>query len=235
MVTTSLELRYGSLSVAIAPGHAAVLGRGSPDRPADLRVADSLDLSRTAAAVHHDEAGRWSVEAASSKNGVVVRHVSGSVIQIPPGSRLEMPEWFTQAYVVITTPSAEYEVSVGVTDRAHDQPGDSGRRRVVSDQSTHIVLPRDPNRADYRTALLLCEPMLEDPFNRRVPTEGEIAQRLNRLGLEEPEIGARTVERRLARLRERFEVASNVELRDRLVSAGLVTRADLDRIRTGAS
>jgi hypothetical protein len=165
----------------------------------------------------------------SAKNGVAVRHPSGSVIQIPPDQRLEMPEWFHDAYLVVTTPSAEHEVSVRVV--TGPVPRRAGAAPVGSDASTRIVLPRDPQRADFRTALCLCEPMLDDPFNRRVPTEGEIAARLMALGLENDEISARTVERRLARLRERLEVSSNADLRDRLVAACLVTREALDDLR----
>jgi hypothetical protein len=192
-------------------------------------LSAALDLSRRAAVVDHAVPGRWGVQAMSVKNGVAVRHPSGSVIQVPPDQRLEMPEWFDDAYLVVTTPSAEHEVRVSVVSGPVAQR--SGAVGVSSDASTRIVLPRDPERADFRTALCRCEPMVDDPFYRRVPTEGEIAARLTGLGLEDTEISARTVERRLARLRERLEVSSNADLRDRLVAACLVTREALDDLR----
>ena len=229
MDAPSVVLRFGSSSCALAQGEECALGRGAPDLPADLRLSASLDLSRRAAVVDHAAPGRWAVRPMSAKNGVAVRHPSGSVIQVPPDRRLEMPEWFDDAYLVVTTPSAEHEVRVSVV--RGPVPERAGAAGFGSDASTRVVLPRDPQRADFRTALCLCEPMLDDPFNRRVPTEGEIAARLTELGLEDTEIFARTVERRLARLRERLEVSSNADLRDRLVAACLVTREALDGIR----
>jgi hypothetical protein len=229
MDSLCVVLTYGSSSCSLLTGEDCALGRGAPDQPAELRLSAALDLSRRAAVVDHASPGRWAVRAMSAKNGIVVRHPSGSVIQVPSEQRLEMPDWFDDAYLVVTTPSAEHEVRVQVTS------GPIARREAPvsagSNASTRVVLPRDPARADFRTALCLCEPMLDDPFNRRVPPEGEIAARLTALGLEDADIAARTVERRLARLRERLQVSSNAELRDRLVAACLVTRDALDGIR----
>ena len=229
MDSPSVVFRYGSVVHSLLPGERGILGRGAPDQPVDIRVSAALDVSRWVAIVSHTEAGRWTVDAVSAKNGVAVRHTGGSVIQIPALQRLEMPAWFDDTYLVITTPSAEHEVRVQVVE-ARVTPGEQVAAKYA-EANTAVVLPKDPNRADFRTALCLCEPMLDDPFNRRVPSEGEIANRLNRLGLEESEITARTVERRLARLRERLSVASNVELRDRLVASCLVTFDALDAIR----
>jgi hypothetical protein len=229
MQRVAVVLTHGSTSCSLLPGEECSLGRGAPDQPADLRLSTALDLSRRAALVDHARRERWAVQAMSVKNGVSVRHPSGSVIQVPPEQRLEMPEWFDNAYLVVTTPSAEYEVRVEVASRAVSTR--STAIGIGADASTHIVLPRDPERADFRTALCLCEPMLDDPFNRRLPTEGAIAGRLVALGLDAEEISARTIERRLARLRERLDVASNAELRDRLIASCLVTRDALERIR----
>jgi len=143
-----------------------------------------------------------------------------------------MPEWFDEAYLAVTTPSAEFEIRVSV---APDPPPPRPPRfDITPDVSTRVVLPRDPTRADYRTALFLCAPMLDDPFNRRVPSEGEIAERLTSMGLEVEAIKARTVERRPARLRERLDVGSNADLRDRLIASCLVTVDALDAIRRRA-
>lgn len=229
MMPRAVVLRYGSSSCSLGDGERCVLGRGAPDQPVDLPLSKALDLSRRAASVAHDGSGRWSVRALSGRNGVAVRHPSGSFIQVPADTEVAMPEWFDDAYLVITTPSAEFDVRVRVVDGAArpSSVGPSGLHAV----STTLVLPADLARADFRTALVLCEPMLDDPFNRRIPSEGEVASRLVALGRETEPISARTVERRLARLRDRLQVASNADLRDRLVAACLVTRSALEELR----
>ncbi len=229
MVRRAVVLRFGSSSCSLDEGQACLLGRGTLDQPVDLHLSKALDLSRRAACVTHGPSGRWSVRALTERNGVAVRHPGGSVIQVAAGTEVEMPTWFDDAYLVVTTPSAELDVRIRVVDGA--VPPTSARARAAPAASTTLVLPADLERADFRTALVLCEPMLDDPFNRRVPTEGELASRLVALGREPEAISARTVERRLARLRDRLQVPSNADLRDRLVAAGLVTRSALDQLR----
>jgi hypothetical protein len=166
-----------------------LVGRGGRSKPAHLALGNDPTLSRQAVAVRCADGGWWQARRAGT-NGIVVRCANGATI--PVGDDwVDVPARYGEAYVTVTTPTQEHDFKV--------EPGASGTSLSVAaggiDEPTRMV----GEHGYWRVAVALCEPMLADGSDR-MPTHGEIAARLDRLGLEQEGFGTKAVEKRIGHL-----------------------------------
>lgn len=196
------------------------LGRGgSRDHSVSIRLTgDDMTLPRRAVAISCPFDGVWQIRRVSERVGVEVRFDDGSKLVVPSDRWRLMPGDEERAYVVVVSPSRTYEFAVRTGQHGpvlrEPEPGE--------DAKTVTALRVDPEVGYFRVCLALCESRLLDPFVEEVPTESEIVSRLVATGLE-PDITKKSVQRRLESVRARLGLATNRELRDRLVISRAVT------------
>jgi hypothetical protein len=122
-------------------------------------------------------------------------------------------------------PSAEVSVCVGAATygflaRSQVLPVPAAVSPPMSSELTEVPVPIDRSAAYFRALVALCEPMLLDPRSSEVPTDLQVAWRLNRSPLEQRRVTGKTVERRLDTCRARFGLKETTEG----TSAGLERR-----------
>lgn len=221
----TVTIEYGSRRIAVTPSQdsggssACFLGRGgSGEHSVAIRLtSDDRTMPRRAVSISCPFEGVWQIRRVSDRVGVEVRFDDGSRLIIPSDRWRLMPADEDRAYVVVATPARSYEFSVRLGQHApvlaETEPGE--------DTKTLIALRSDPDVGYFRVCIALCESRLLDPFIDEVPTESEIADRLIATGLE-VEISRKSVQRRLESVRSRLGVATNRELRERLVASRAV-------------
>lgn len=223
----AVTVEYGSKRVVVEPvlgdNPAAVcqLGRGgSGDKAVWVRLTtQDRSMPRQAVAISCPVEGLWQIRRVSDKVGVEVRFDDGSRLVIPNDRWRLMPADEPHAYVVVLSPARSYEFSVRIGRHGSPFMGFDGDG---DDIETYQVFRADPDTGYFRVCVALCESRLVDPFIEHLPTEVQIADRLDRSGIE-PGVSVKGVQRRLEAVRAKTGVTSNRELRDRLIASRAIT------------
>lgn len=230
----------------LAQGQLLRFGRGTPNDGVELTLSDDPRLHRQCGVVTVQDDG-WTVFNTGGWLHLRLADLDGvGTDDLPPGSRRRVP-W------------ARAEVSVGL---GMDRVGFSAEHRLHAGRAASLPemhqlagrLTIDPfaidrNTGYFRALVALCQPRLEDSRNREVPSDAQIAVRLNRAPSEPNHVSARGVGRRIAYLRsvlglsERDELGSSAglerrgaraELIDLALEAGVVTVTDLVLLNSNA-
>lgn len=227
---------YRSFHRSLAPGGTITMGRGPiarSGRPIDL-VLDRKDLHRHFASLTVLEHG-WELAAESNQLRMEVVDVgTGALLHTAiPGYPAVLVRSPKVRIVINVDPKSP--IAVEVSDlREHIGQAVALKSPLEGDRTVPVHL----SPGSFRALVALCEPLLVDATSADLPTDAQIANRLNRAGVEEREQNPRNVRRRLDAVRDRVGLGADEgpgsEIRNaRLLLAkyavdrGIVTRADL--------
>lgn len=197
----------------LGAGESLTLGRGpnSPltGAPVDLVVDDHPSLHRHAATVSAETEG-WSVTAAGRLRVGVIDPESGGRLWAMSGSgplRVGLA-----AATIELEPAPGHIIEISIRDQRS-----RGTAYLSSPPVDLADVPSDPTavaRIDeqagyFRALVLLCEPLLGTGPAQGLPTDQQIAVRLNQTGLEARRQTVRSVEHRLAYARQRLGLAAD--------------------------
>lgn len=220
----------------LAVGDEVRFGRGGPG--VDVVIADDAALHRHCGTVEVGpdhwvlrNTGRWlRIRVVSLDRPGVAQLLPGDVVAVPwPSVRVEV--W-----------SGDRCVRFTAVHRRECDPSAGPSLVTADDDATVVPFSLSRTSGAFRALVALCEPQLVDPTSHHVPTDAQVAARLNRLPVEPRRVTAKTVERRLDHCRVRFRLkggggtgGAGLEQRDarrRLVEVALLTGAvsagDLD-------
>jgi hypothetical protein len=226
---TVIELSEGAADDGVE-AEVCTIGRGSPQFPVDIRLADSAGLSRRAALVRCVDGSWWQIRQVG-QNGLSLKTERGAILPVSV-DWTDVPARFGVSYVTVTTPSEVFEFKVEPNASgtlSPDGPGNSGpapSSRTGANVQTRLI----PKVGYWRVGAALCEPALRDG-SEHLPTNPEIVNRLDRLGLEAEGFTTKAVEKRFKYLYEITGVqpGDRSGLRRRLIDARVVT---LDDVKT---
>ena len=202
-----LTVIANSLTFELEPGASIVFGRGTDDDHVQLHLSDDERLHRRAGRVRVigggcelTNSGRWLHLLVTSLDGA-------GRDDLAPGESRMIP-W---RRVRVDIPLGDVEVGFemlrhGVAAATVcDEPAVDGQ---------HTVQALRVNRAAgyFRALVALCEQRLLDPTVDELPSDAQIALRLNSLGLEERHVTAKAVERRLNYLRAALHLRDDAGL-----------------------
>lgn len=214
-------------STAQIASEVCTIGRGSPQLPVDIRLSDSVALSRHAAQVRCIDGSWWQIRQVGA-NGLSLKTERGVIVPIT-NDWTDVPARFGCSYVTVTTLTETFDFKVEPAQPESGQlapsaTGDHASPTLAVNVSTRVV----PKVGYWRVAVALCEPALCD-LSERVPTNTEIVRRLDRLGLEAEEFTERAVEKRIKHLYDitGVEPGDRAALRRRLIDSLVVTRDDV--------
>lgn len=238
----SVEIRSDSrgLRVEIGPGGAVSFGRGTPEMGVDLCVGEHPMLHRICGVISVADTG-WDLANVGTHCHLTVRDQAGPGADVVvPQSRRHV-EW---ASAVIEFPFETLVDPLLVVDR-RDLPVAVDPAAAVEPSLTarteRPALARDSGY--FRALVALCAPIVGPPYSPdHLPTDAEIAVRLNRTGAEDRHVTARGVQRRLDHVRQVLGLrettpmgAAGLERRDArrqlalyTVRCGLVSVEDLE-------
>lgn len=222
-----LEIRTGDGELIVDVGEACSFGRGLD--VVDLVLTDDPRVHRHAGTVvaeddgwtlHND--GRWLHLRVSSLAGRG-HHV------LEPGASVRVPWPDARVDIVVGAATVGFEVHhLGAPLHRH-------RPLAVDPGDSATISPARIGRGSgaFRALLALCAPRLSDSASEDLPTNAEIAWRLNRCGIEPGHVTAKAVERRLDYCRRRLGLDDEVvdsrigldhrALRRQLVDAAIMT------------
>jgi hypothetical protein len=203
------------------------VGRGSPQLPVDVRLGESVALSRHAAQVRCIDGSWWQIRQVGA-NGLSLKTERGATVPITT-EWTDVPARFGVSYVTVTTLNETFEFKVepnqtGTAPLGGTPTNDTETGPSPVNLSTRVI----PKVGYWRVAVALCEPALCD-LSERVPTNPEIVRRLDQLGLETEGITERAVEKRIKYLYDitGVEPGDRAGLRRRLTESLIVTRDDV--------
>jgi serine/threonine-protein kinase len=227
--------------VALQDGVAYVFGRSSEDGEVNLPLGEDDRIHRRSGTVTVDDRSSSVANEGAWLPLLVVDLDGTGELRIDPNQ-------------VRTIPFCRYSISIDLGDTRPairietDQPAsfEIGSTTTPTGAKT-VGITTVSKRAGYFKALVaLCEPRLLDPTSHIVPTDQQIAARINQAGIEPQRITADIVERRLAYCRERLGLrgrwcgqgAEDRQARHRLLEFVLNNRivelGDLERLSGAA-
>ena len=192
--------------IQVGAGASVTFGRGSKEMGVDLFVGDNPMLHRLCGQLTVTDTG-WDLVNLGSFCQLAVRDLDGPGLDVvTPRSRRH----FSWRRAAIVFPFEADVKTVLVTDRRG-----AVRDGVVvfptlslSEPTQRPALARDSGY--FRALVALCEPALVPPFSvDELPTDAEIAVRLNRCGAEQRHVTARGVQRRLDHVRSVLGLREN--------------------------
>ena len=171
----------------LAPGQARSFGRGGRNRTVDIRLADrDKAVSRVAGEIisHGDH---WRISNLSSTKSYIVENTErlAGFLQVPPNtqgmlvpfeiSRVLVPGARGEHRFLVMAPAACSTVLVPETEAFMGaDPADT-----TSEHTDLRSFRIDRSHLYYRVLVAFCEPRLRDPGARFVPTQEQVAQRLD--------------------------------------------------------
>lgn len=200
-----LEIRTSEERLTVEAGEQCSFGRGLDI--VDLVLSDDPRIHRLSGTVQADEDG-WTLY-----NDGRWLHLRVSALDrhghdvLEPGTSLRVPWPRSRVDIVLGSETIGFEVHHLGAQRP------TPRRVDLDSGEGRTVVPVRINRRSgaFRALVALCEPQLLDSASDALPTNLEIARRLNRSGREERNVTAKTVERRLDYCRERLELKSRAD------------------------
>lgn len=224
-------------SCEVAVGESVTFGRGGLDDGVELTLSSDERLHRTAGrVVVHDHGwelvntGRWLHLLASDLDGSGRDDLAPGVSRLIPWSR-----------VLVEIPLGHSTLSFEVVS-----PRDSGAdERVMEGHGTIEPFRVDRTAGYFRALVALCEPRLIEPTSVEIPSDAQVAVRLNGSGTESRHLTAKAIERRFDYVRRILGLkvfedglsgvgAERSDARQSLVdialATGTVSRRDLDAI-----
>ncbi len=235
-----LEIRTPDGHVTVPAGEQCSFGRGLDI--VDLVLTDDRRVHRHAGTAVVDE-DSWTLHNDGRWLRLRVTALDRRAFDVlEPGSVLRVPWDRARVDIVVGTDTIGFEA------HHHGLALPAPRPLAVDPGDARTAIPRAIARDSgaFRALLALCEPRLTESGSDDLPTNQEIALRLNRSGVEERRVTAKTVERRLDYCRRRLELKGRAEqgsnlgvdhraLRRQLIEAalmaGLVGVADLELLR----
>jgi hypothetical protein len=221
----------------LEPGAVLRFGRGLPEDGIDLTLCDDRRLHRHAGTIGVAADG-WSLTNTGARLRLLVRDRDGvGRDELGPGERRPIPWRSSVVEVVLGNDRIELRV-----DQVDAPPSQGDVAPPVRGEATVEPFALDRDAAYFRTLVALCEPRLLDPHADWVPSDAEIAVRLNRAGSEERHATARAIERRVGYLRNALALRDTdefgrsvglerrrgrIELVDVALATGVVTVDDL--------
>lgn len=203
------------------------IGRGSAQFPVDVRLGDSVALSRHAAQVRCIDGSWWQLRRTGA-NGLSLKTERGVIVPVTV-EWTDVPARFGVSYVTVTTLNETFEFKVEPDPAGTAAFATTAHASQLSQSAPVNVATRVIPKVGYwRVAVAMCEPALCD-LSERVPTNPEIVRRLDQLGLEAEGFTERAVEKRIKYLYDitGVEPGDRVGLRRRLTDSLIVTRDDV--------
>lgn len=225
----------------VAEGEVLRFGRGTPDDGVELTLSDDPRLHRQCGVLTVQDDG-WTVFNTGGWLHLRLVDLDGlGRDDLPPGSRRRVPWIRTEVSVGLGTDRVGFSAEQRVLRPAGraELPPEAGQ---LSGRLTIDPFALDRGTGYFRALVALCQPRLEDSRNREVPSDAQVAVRLNRVPSEVQHVTARGVGRRIAYLRSLFGLLEQDErgssaglerrgarahLVDIALEAGVVTAADL--------
>lgn len=216
----------------LAVGEWITFGR---DEDQDLVISDDPRVHRRVGSIGNtgsnwtvDNEGRWLV--------VELRRLDGSGHDtVEPGGTATV-SWARTRLSVTLPDGLVASVEVCRLEDSDDRNAVSSLPHPVFGDTVGVDL--EPSTGYFRALLALAEPRLMDPIDGQLPTNAQVALRLNKSGLEFRRVTAKTVERRLDYCRTRLglknensaysqEASTRRVLVDVAIAAGVVSRSQL--------
>ena len=236
-----LEIRTPDGNHSVPAGEQCSFGRGLDI--VDLVLTDDPRVHRHVGTAVVDDAG-WTLHNDGRWLHLRVTALDRRASDVlEPGAALRVPWNRARVDIVVGTDTIGFEAY------HHGLARPAARPLAVEtgDARTAIPVEISRNSGAFRALLALCEPRLAEARTEAraetLPTNQAIALRLNRSGVEERRVTAKTVERRLDYCRRRLGLkagpdeggqlgvdyrAARHQLVDAAVMAGLVAAADLE-------
>lgn len=165
----------GTVTLRLGPGERARFGRGAPDVPVEIRLADAA-ISRLAGEIVVT-ADHWQLTNHSATHSYLVENPEGAgeYLRVPP-RRAGAPIPFEFARVVLPTRcDTTVSLQVFAPDHVYLDPqhtsGPTGSRTVTA-------YSLDETAAYFLVLVALCEPWLRDSSPVAVPTTPQVVERL---------------------------------------------------------
>jgi serine/threonine-protein kinase len=224
----------------LEPGAVLRFGRGLPEDGIDLTLCDDRRLHRHSGTIGVVADG-WTLTNTGARLRLLVRDREGvGRDELGPGEHRPIPWRSSVVEVVLGSDRIELRV-----DQVDAPPSPGAAAPSVSGEATVEPFTLDRDAAYFRTLVALCEPRLLDPHADWVPSDAEVAVRLNRTGGEDRHATARAIERRVAYLRSALALRDTdefgrsvglerrhgrVELVEVALATGVVDVGDLARL-----
>jgi hypothetical protein len=162
------------VTLRLSPGDTARFGRGSPDRPVELRLSDPA-VSRLAGEIRVTD-DHWQLSNYSVTHSYLVENPEGAgeYLRVSP-RRIGAPIPFEFSRVVLPTRGSTVSFQVFAPDHMYLDPttiGDRWGTRTVTAYSL------DENATYFLVLVALCEPRLRDESAVAVPTTPQVVERL---------------------------------------------------------
>ncbi|WP_455353154.1 serine/threonine protein kinase [Streptomyces sp. SYSU K217416] len=162
------------VTLRLGPGESARFGRGSPERPVELRLSDP-SVSRLAGEIRVTE-DHWQLSNYSTTHSYLVENPEGAgeYLRIPP-RRSGAPIPFEFARVVLPTRGAGVSFQVFAPDHVYvdgDGPQSPWGTRTLT------AFSLDETSTYFLVLVALCEPRLRDESAVAVPTTPQVVDRL---------------------------------------------------------
>lgn len=232
-----LEIRTPDGDVTVPAGEQCSFGRGLDI--VDLVLTDDPRVHRHAGTAVVDESG-WTLHNDGRWLHLRVTALDRRAFDVlEPGATLRVPWNRARVDIVVGSDTIGFEAFHSGLVRPASRP----LAVETGDVRTAIPVEIARNSGAFRALLALCEPRLAESGNPTLPTNQEIALRLNRSGAEDRRVTAKTIERRLDYCRRRLGLkaraadggqlgvdyrAARQQLVDAAIMAGLVAASDLE-------
>jgi hypothetical protein len=182
-------------------------GRGAPEDGVDLTLCDDRRLHRHAGTIGVTDDG-WFLTNTGARLRLLVRDRQGVGRDVlEPGEHRLVPWHSTVVEIVLGIDRVQLRV-----DRTAPIVTTGDRPTTAGGEVTVEPFELDRGAAYFRTLVALCEPRLVDPHADWLPSDAEVAVRLNLSGREARHATTRGVERRLAYLRQALGLRDTDEI-----------------------
>ena len=223
-------------------GEVVRFGRAGPEEGVDLTLSQDRRLHRHAGSIAVGDDG-WQLANTGSRLHLLVADLDGAgQDDLPPGAVRPIPWTRTLVAIALGAERVELTVEQVIT-------GSPAADAVVARTGDPTIEPfaLDRSTAYFRTLVALCEPRLTDP-RAPIPSDAQLAVRLNRSGCEQRHLTSRSIERRLNYLRQTLSLRDTdangsslglerrdgrVQLVELALTTGLVTARDLGLLEAG--
>lgn len=233
-----LTVIANSLTFELEVGDSVSFGRGGPADGVELQLSDDERLHRRAGRATMTESGCELANTGGWLHLLVTSLDGPGRDDLGPGETRLIP-W---RRVRIDIPLGDAEVGFEVL--RHGEPAATVPGDEVATEGQYTVQALRVNRSAgyFRALVALCEQRLLDPATDELPSDAQIALRLNSLDLEDRHVTAKAIERRLNYLREALGMKDQPEgtgggglerrdarqrLADVALATGTVKRSDL--------
>lgn len=228
----------GSWETTLEDGATYTIGRSSEAGTVDLPLGDDGRIHRRCGTITVDDRGSTVANVGAWLPLQIVDLDGTGDLRIDPNEGRAIP-------------FHRYSISIDLGDSRPSIRIETERSASVAvatsdagDGASTVGMTTISRRAGYFKALVaLCEPRLLDPMSSVIPSDHQIASRINRAGVEPQRVTADIIERRLAYCRERLGLrdrsagpgAEDRQARHRLLefvfNNRIVGLDDLDRLR----